>query len=121
MFVTPDGQFEYNRMPFGLANAPAVFQRAIHKILTKSKAPYVIIYMDDILIPSRTFDEGLERLENVLCLLREGGLTLKMEKCNFFQEKVHFLGFEIDEAGIRQESIKLVLRPIFLLHGINTK
>lgn len=57
-FVTPDGQYEYNRMPFGLANAPAVFQRVIHKILNKSKVPYVIIYMDDILIPSKDFEEG---------------------------------------------------------------
>ncbi|CAB3224051.1 unnamed protein product [Arctia plantaginis] len=100
-FVTPDGQYEYNRMPFGLANAPAVFQRVIHKILTKTKVPFVIIYMDDILIPSRTFDEGLQRLEQVLGLLLDAGLTLKMEKCNFFQEKIVFLGFEINKFGIR--------------------
>ncbi|KAL0812161.1 hypothetical protein ABMA28_009538 [Loxostege sticticalis] len=100
-FVTPEGQYEYNRMPFGLANAPAVFQRVIHKILNKTKVPYVIIYMDDILIPSKTFDEGLQRLEEVLRLLQEAGLTLKMEKCNFFQESIVFLGFEIDKFGIR--------------------
>lgn len=100
-FVTPDGQYEYNRMPFGLANAPAVFQRAIHKILSKSKAGYVIIYMDDILIPSKTFEEGLQRLEEVLTLIREAGLTLKMEKCKFFQEQIDFLGFQIDKDGIR--------------------
>ncbi|CAB3242850.1 unnamed protein product [Arctia plantaginis] len=100
-YVTPDGQYEYNRMPFGLANAPAVFQRVIHKILTKTKVPFVIIYMDDILIPSRTFDEGLQRLEQVLGLLLDAGLTLKMEKCNFFQEKIVFLGFEINKFGIR--------------------
>lgn len=100
-FVTPEGQYEYNRMPFGLANAPAVFQRVIHKILNKTKVPFVIIYMDDILIPSKTFDEGLQRLEQVLSLLLDAGLTLKMEKCNFFQEKIVFLGFEIGKFGIR--------------------
>lgn len=100
-FVTPEGQYEYNRMPFGLANAPAVFQRVIHKILNKTKVPFVIIYMDDILIPSRTFDEGLQRLDQVLSLLANAGLTLKMEKCNFFQDKIVFLGFEIDKHGIR--------------------
>lgn len=100
-FVTPDGQYEYNRMPFGLANAPAVFQRAIHKILSKTKVGYIVIYMDDILIPSRDFEEGLTRLEEVLALLREAGLTLKMEKCQFFQERINFLGFEIDKDGIR--------------------
>lgn len=100
-FVTPDGQYEYNRVPFGLANAPAVFQRAIHKILSRAKVGYVVIYMDDILIPSKTFEEGLVRLKEVLDLLREAGLTLKMEKCNFFQERIDFLGFEIDKDGIR--------------------
>lgn len=100
-FVTPDGQFEYNRVPFGLANAPAVFQRVIHKVLNKAKVGYVVIYMDDILIPSKSFEEGLQRLVEVLGLLREAGLTLKMEKCHFFQEKIDFLGFEVDSKGIR--------------------
>lgn len=100
-FVTPDGQYEYTRMPFGLANAPAVFQRAIHKILSKSKAGYVIIYMDDILIPSKDFEEGLLRLEEVLDLLKQAGLTLKLEKCSFFQEQIEFLGFQIDGTGVR--------------------
>ncbi|XP_063635172.1 uncharacterized protein LOC134805908 [Cydia splendana] len=100
-FVTPDGLYEYNRVPFGLANAPAVFQRAIHKVLSKSKVSYVVIYMDDILIPSKSFEEGLERLKEVLGLLKEAGFTLKMEKCHFFQEKIDFLGFEIDQDGIR--------------------
>ncbi|CAH2097483.1 unnamed protein product [Euphydryas editha] len=100
-FVTPDGQYEYNRVPFGLANAPAIFQRVIHKILNKSKVGYVVIYMDDILIPSKSFEEGLTRLEEVLGLLRNAGLTLKMEKCNFFQESIDFLGFEVNKDGIK--------------------
>ncbi|CAK1597525.1 unnamed protein product [Parnassius mnemosyne] len=106
-FVTPDGQYEYNRVPFGLANAPAVFQRAIHKILNKTKIGYIVIYMDDILIPSKSFKEGLERLGEVLGILREAGLTLKMEKCNFFQERIDFLGFEINKDGIRPGAQKI--------------
>lgn len=82
-FVTPDGQYEYNRVPFGLANAPAVFQRAIHKILNEAKVGYAVIYMDDILITCETFEEGLQRLEEVLQLLRDSGLALKMEKVQF--------------------------------------
>lgn len=100
-FVTPDGQFEYNRMPFGLVNAPAVFQRTINKILAEAKIKYALIYMDDILIPSRDFDEGLVRLREVLGLLRKGGLTLKMSKCNFFLDNIDFLGFEVSANGIR--------------------
>lgn len=100
-FVTPDGQYEYTRMPFGLANAPAVFQRLIHKVLNKAKIKHSIVYMDDILIPARTFCEGLFRLEEVLTALQESGLTLKMEKCNFFKETIDFLGFEISQGEIK--------------------
>ncbi|KAL0867941.1 hypothetical protein ABMA27_008614 [Loxostege sticticalis] len=105
-FVTPDGQFEYNRMPFGLVNAPSVFQRTINKILQEAKIKYAIVYMDDILIPSKNFSEGLQRLEEVLKLLPTGGLTLKLSKCNFFQSKLDFLGFEVSAEGIRPGSRK---------------
>ncbi|KAL0819744.1 hypothetical protein ABMA28_007792 [Loxostege sticticalis] len=105
-FVTPDGQFEYNRMPFGLVNAPSVFQRTINKILQEAKIKYAIVYMDDILIPSKNFSEGLQRLEEVLKLLQTGGLTLKLSKCNFFQSKLDFLGFEVSAEGIRPGSRK---------------
>ncbi|XP_063624953.1 uncharacterized protein LOC134796705 [Cydia splendana] len=98
-FVTPDGQYEYTRMPFGLANAPAVFQRVMHKVLAKIK--YVVIYMDDILIPAASFEEGLTRLEEVLSVLQQSGLTLKKQKCNFFQQSIEFLGFEISKEGVK--------------------
>lgn len=100
-FVTPDGQYEYTRMPFGLANAPSVFQRAMHKILGKARVNYVIIYMDDVLIPARSFEEGLTRLEEVLNLLKEGGFTLKLEKCKFMHKTIDFLGFEICADGVK--------------------
>lgn len=105
-FVTPDGQFEFNRMPFGLVNAPSVFQRTINKILKEAKIKYAIVYMDDILIPSKDFEEGLLRLEEVLQLLKEGGLTLKLSKCHFFLDTVDFLGFEVSAGGIRPGSRK---------------
>lgn len=106
-FVTPDGQYEYNRMPFGLVNAPSVFQRTVNKILQKSQAKYALIFMDDVLIPACSFEEGITRLEEVLKLLREGGLTLKMSKCNFFFNKIDYLGFEVSEFGIRPGSSKI--------------
>ncbi|CAK1595240.1 unnamed protein product [Parnassius mnemosyne] len=105
-FVTPDGQFEYTRMPFGLVNAPSVFQRAMNKILNKARVKYALVYMDDILIPAKTFDEGLLRLEEVLALLKEGGLTLKLSKCRFFFDKIEYLGFEISADGVRPGSLK---------------
>lgn len=100
-FITPDGQYEYLRVPFGLVNAPSVFQRTINKILLEAKVKYALVYMDDILIPARSFQEGMARLEEVLTLLRKGGLTLKLAKCNFFFEEIDFLGFEVSASGIK--------------------
>lgn len=80
-FITPDEQYQHKRMPFGLANAPSIFQRAINKILGKAKNKFALVYMDNILIPANSFDEGLERLEEVLQLISESGLTLKLGKC----------------------------------------
>lgn len=105
-FVTPDGQFEFNRMPFGLVNAPSVFQRTINKILNEAKIKYAIVYMDDVLIPSKDFQEGMPRLEEVLILLTRGGLTLKLSKCHFFLDSVDFLGFHVSAKGIRPGSRK---------------
>lgn len=95
-FVTPDGQYEYNRMPFGLVNAPSVFQRTIHKILKEAQIKYAVVYMDDILIPSKDFREGIQRLGEVL--------TLKLSKCYFFLNVIDFLGFEVSANGIRPGS-----------------
>ncbi|CAK1596054.1 unnamed protein product [Parnassius mnemosyne] len=93
-------------MPFGLVNAPSVFQRAMNKIFNKARVKYALVYIDDILIPAQTFDEGLLRLEEVLALLKEGGFTLKLSKCRFFFDKIEYLGFEISADGVRPGSLK---------------
>lgn len=105
-FITPDGQYEYNRMPFGLVNAPSVFQRAINKVLAKVRNKHVLIYMDDVLIPGRSFEDCLKLLEEVLLLLKSSGLTLKLEKCKFCFDKIEYLGFEVSADGIRPGSLK---------------
>lgn len=87
-------------MPFGLVNAPATFQRTIQKIVKRTGKDNILAYMDDILIPSRTVEEGLNKLENLLKLLREEGLTLRAKKCKFLG-RVEYLGFEISKDGIR--------------------
>ncbi|CAK1579718.1 unnamed protein product [Parnassius mnemosyne] len=100
-FVTPDGHYEYNRMPFGLTNAPAVFQRLILNLLKKRNIPGVLAYMDDIIIASKTIDEGIEKLQAVLDLLKEANLRLNLTKCNFFKKSINYLGFEISHEGVR--------------------
>lgn len=90
-FVTSDGQYQSKRMPFGLANAPSVFQRAMNKVL--GKLAYVIMYMDDVLIPAYSFEEGMNRLNEVLSLIKESGLTLKLKKVLFLCKRNRFPWF----------------------------
>lgn len=107
-FVTPDGHYEFKRMPFGLANAPAVFQRIINKILGNRRFEYALAYLDDVLIPSKSVDEMFERLEDLLKLFRRCGLTLKLAKCRFFDSNVSYLGYDISAEGIRPGEAKIL-------------
>lgn len=100
-FVTPDGHYEYLRMPFGLSNAPAVFQRAICKALGDLKDKDALVYLDDILIPSHSVLDGLNKLDRVLNALTTAGFSLNIKKCYFFEKSIEYLGQEISEDGIR--------------------
>ncbi|WP_253302469.1 reverse transcriptase domain-containing protein [Wolbachia endosymbiont of Psylliodes chrysocephala] len=100
-FVTPDGHYEYLRMPFGLANAPACFQRMINKILGPLRFTTAMAYMDDILIPTKDIKSGLESLELILRVLREAKLTLRLTKCQFFKSEIEYLGHEISSDGTK--------------------
>lgn len=94
-------------MPFGLTNAPAVFQRVINKVLENLRFNSVVVYMDDILIPSVDFKDGLAKLKLVFEKIKNAGLTLKLSKCYFFELKIDFLGFEVTADGIRPGSRKI--------------
>lgn len=100
-FVTPDGHYEYKRMPFGLANAPAVFQRAMNHILGPLRFDKAIAYIDDVLIPTETFEDGMEMLKQVLIRFKNSGLTLRLGKCNFLTERIEYLGHEISCRGVQ--------------------
>ena len=82
-FRTQLGQWEFIVMPFGLCNAPATFQRLMNKIFTKEIGDFVCVYLDDILIFSRSIEEHLEHLRRVLTRLRESKLYAKLHKCEF--------------------------------------
>ncbi|XP_044262773.1 uncharacterized protein LOC123010135 [Tribolium madens] len=100
-FVTPDGHYEYVRVPFVLANAPAVFQRVVNKLLGRLRHEDILAYMDDLLIPSATAEGGLQLLEQVLELIRQAGIKLKVEKCTFLHDTVEYLGHKISVDGVR--------------------
>jgi len=99
-FITPDGQYEFKRMLFGLANGPSVYQRMINQVLGPLRFTIAMVFMDDVLIPSRTVEEGLANLEIVLKLFSEANLTLNPNKCNFLCTKIEYLGFDIFEGTI---------------------
>jgi hypothetical protein len=94
------GFYECNRMPFGLTNAPATFQRLMESCMGDLYLTYCLLYLDDIVIYSKTYSEHLERLEAVFGRLKEAGLKLKPSKCNFFQKTVKYLGHVASEQGI---------------------
>lgn len=106
-FVTPDGHYEFLRMPFGLTNAPSVFQRLMNFVLGDLRYQTALVYIDDIIIPANSFEQGVERLTVVLDKLREHNLTLKLSKCFFFKTSIDYLGREISEAGVRPGAAKV--------------
>jgi hypothetical protein len=97
--ILPFGLYEYVRMPFGLAYAPMTFQAAMQRLF--SHLDFVRVYLDDILIASRTWEEHLSHLATVLDILKTNGLTLNLKKCVFGKTSVEYLGFQIDAQGIR--------------------
>ncbi|KAI2668774.1 Transposon Tf2-9 polyprotein [Labeo rohita] len=106
-FVTPPGHYEYQVMPYGLVNAPSVFQNFIHEVLREFLHHFVIVYIDDILIYSRSEAEHHHHVAEVLQRLREHQLYLKAEKCSFHQRSVQFLGYVIDHHGVRMDEGKV--------------
>ena len=106
-FVTPDGHWEYLRMPFGLCNAPASFQRMMNGIFGDMVGKTLLVYLDDITVFTKTFKEHLIILEQVFKRLREEGLYLKPKKCTFAADRVTFLGFIVDKDGLRTDPAKV--------------
>ena len=106
-FATPDGLFEFNRMPFGLCNGPATFQRLMDKVLRGLKWSMCLVYLDDILIFGRSFEEHQRRLKLVLDALASANLTLNLKKCVFAASSILHLGHLIDASGIRPDPEKV--------------
>ena len=107
--VGPLGFFECNRMAFGLCNAPASFQRLMERCMGELHLRECLIYLDDIIIFSKTFDEHLVRLANVFRQLEVHGLKLKGSKCEFFQRQVNYLGHIVSDAGIHTDPDKIAV------------
>ena len=101
------GFFEFNRMPFGLCNVPATFLRLMERYMGDMNLRDCLIYLDDIVVFSSTFEEHIERLESVFRRLQTNNLKLKASKCEFFRREVTYLGHVVSEAGIRTDPSKI--------------
>lgn len=105
-FICHKGLYQFRRMPFGLHNAPATWQRLIDRILT-DLAPYVFVYLDDVVIVTQTFEEHLRVLEEVFRRLKDAGITISWEKCQFCRPEMKYLGYVVDRRGLRVDPDKV--------------
>ena len=106
-FTVMDGLFQFNVMPFGLTNAPATFQRCMDVVLSGLKYNSCLIYLDDVLIFSKSFEEHLESLQQVLDRIINAGLKLNPSKSMFAIPEVTYLGYKITKEGQYPEDTKI--------------
>src|SRR5206468_10306231 len=99
-FVTRSGLYQFKVMPFGVTNGPATFQRLMDLTMAGLNYKICLVYLDDIILMSRTIDEHLERLVMILDRLRGAGLKLKPSKCKLLQKTISFLGHIVSENGV---------------------
>ena len=106
-FCTTEGLFQFKVMPFGLSNAPATFQRVMDLALAGLQWSQCLVYMDDVIVLGKTFEEHLDNLRSVFHRLREAGLKLKPCKCAFFRQSVKYLGHVISREGVAADPEKI--------------
>lgn len=106
-FVTPQGQYIWKVMPFGLTNAPSTFQLLMNDTLKDIVGKFVLVYLDDILIFSKSVKEHKMHIKIVLDRIRKAKLFAKKKKCHFFKDTVYFLGHKIDKDGIHVDESKV--------------
>jgi len=106
-FISHAGLYQFRVLSFGLTNAPPQFQRLMARVLHGLEWKVCLIYIDDIIIFSRTFEEHLSRLSLVFDRLRQANLKLKPSKCHFAQSSVNFLGFVVSSKGILPDPDKI--------------
>ncbi|UYV71788.1 K02A2.6-like [Cordylochernes scorpioides] len=106
-FVTPDGLYHFNVLPFGLCNGPATFERLMDNILRTHKWKICLCYLDDVIVFSEDLPSHLTRLKTILGCLRKAGLTLNLSKCRFAYEELLLLGHVVSKEGITPDPEKI--------------
>ena len=106
-FTTYFGQYQFNRMAFGLITAPATYQRMMDTVLAGLKWQCLAVYLDDVLIHSRTFDEHLKDIAATLSRFKEANIQMKSSKCNFLSQEIKYLGHLVGKNGIKANPEKI--------------
>ena len=106
-FICPLGFYQFDRMPQGITGAPATFQRLMEKAVGDMNLLQVLVYLDDLIVFGKSLEEHEERLLKVLDRLEEVGLKLSLDKCQFCQPKVKYLGHIISADGIATDPEKI--------------
>ena len=106
-FVTPFGHYEFTRMPFGLTGAPATFQRLMDGIMSDFLFQFLLVYLDDLLLFSSTFDDHLIHLERVLQRISQTGLKINLDKCQLLRPEVQYLGHTVSARGVGCQAEKV--------------
>jgi hypothetical protein len=109
-FRTRYGHFEFMVLPFGLTNAPATFMHLMQTIFRPFLDEFVIVFLDDVLIYSKTLEEHKKHIEMVLDLLRLHKLYAKKSKCEFFRHRIEFLGHTLSSEGkgMQEDKVKAI-------------
>ncbi|GFX63475.1 retrovirus-related Pol polyprotein from transposon 17.6 [Trichonephila clavipes] len=106
-FTSGQGLWQFKVMPFGLCNAPATFECLMETVLKGLTFEACLIYLDDVIIGGRTFEEHLQNIRKVLSKLSDANLKLNPSKCKFFQKEVNYLGHIISAEGVRTDPKKV--------------
>ena len=102
---THRGLYQYNRLPFGVASAPAVFQQLMETVLQGAKG--VVCYLDDVMVTGKDEQDHFQNLDEVLRRLKQWGFRLKKSKCHLLQSSVEYLGFKVDADGLHKTAAKV--------------
>ena len=105
-FSAGNGLWQWRVMPFGLCNAPATFERLMESVLAGMHWRSLLVYLDDVIVFGKTFDEELRRLEDVFRRMKSANLKLNPRKCLLFRSEVKFLGHIVSREGVRTDPQK---------------
>ena len=109
-FTTYNGLFRFNVMPQGLKNSPSNFQRIMYELLVQTRWEYCLVYIDDILIFSQSFQEHMHHLNEILLVLAKAKLQVNPHKCSFAKSSIDYLGHTVNANGVAplEENIKAI-------------